>query len=82
MPKESFSDIRERYPGAFLLLLDYDEQELPGGRIEITAAEKVYPYASGEEMLDGYQQLRRSHRRRIGPTGWLFATGGGSDPAS
>lgn len=63
MPKQSFVDIRTRYPKSYLLLLDYDETQLPSGEVEITAAQDAIAFDSGDEMLDEYKRLRQSGRK-------------------
>ena len=60
MPKKSFSQIRAEHPSSFLLLIDYDEVELPSGKIEIIAADRVLDFDTGEEMLEAYRDLRHS----------------------
>ncbi len=62
MAKMTFAEIRAKYPQSYLLLIDYDEVDLPTGEVEITGAADVEAFSTGEEMLTAYQALKRSGR--------------------
>ena len=59
----SFKEIRQRYPNDFLVLLDFDEEELPSGQIQVTGADEVRAFDSGSEMYDTYRELKRQGRK-------------------
>lgn len=63
MEKHSFKQIREKYPSDFLLLLNYEGRELSDGKIDVISAEEVRAFASGEQMMEAYQNLRHSGKR-------------------
>ena len=63
MKKQTFSEIRSRYPDSYLLLLDYDGMPLPSGEIEIVAADEVQSFDTGEQMLAAYKKLRSSGKK-------------------
>ena len=63
MEKQTFRQIRDKYPSAFLLLLNYEGQELPDGQIDVIAAEEVQAFDTGEEMIEAYKGLRGSGKR-------------------
>jgi hypothetical protein len=60
MPKQTFTEIRNKFPESFLLLLDYEGVDLPGGKIDIVAAQEIRSFQTGEEMLDEYKKLRHA----------------------
>ena len=63
MVKQTFTEIRSRYPDAYILLLNYDGVELPDGQIEVVAAEEAQPFSNGEDMLRAYQSFRHSGKK-------------------
>lgn len=65
MPKQTFKEIRAQYPSEFLVLLEYDEDTLPDGKIDVIAAKEVQYFESGEEMREAYKQLKKPRRRLL-----------------
>lgn len=65
MAKQTFQEIRDLYPSQFLVLIDYDEQELDSGEVEITGADAVRVFEDGNEMLTSYQDLNEKGVRAI-----------------
>ena len=63
MSKQTFTEIRNKYPSTFLLLLDYEGLELSNGQIEVVAAEEARSFDTGEEMLIAYKQLSHSGKK-------------------
>lgn len=63
MAKQTFAEIRNRYPSSYLLLVDYDEVSLPDGRIEIIGADDVQSFETGDQMMDGYKIFKRSGKK-------------------
>ena len=63
MAKQTFTEIRNKFPDSFLLLLDYDGVELPGGKIDVVAAQETLSFTTGEEMLDEYKKLRHAGKK-------------------
>ena len=65
MAKQTFKEIRSRYPSQFLVLIDYDERELSSGAVEITCADDVRAFDDGNEMLRSCQALNESGVKAI-----------------
>ena len=63
MGKQTFQEIRSKYPTGFLLLLNYEGRELPDGQIDVVAADEVQAFDSGEEMMEAYKALRCSGKK-------------------
>ncbi len=63
MEKQTFTQIRERFPSDFLLLLNYEGKELPEGRIDVVAAEEVRAFDSGDKTMAAYKELRQSGKK-------------------
>lgn len=59
----SFQKIRAEHPGKFLVLVDYEENELPSGEIEILGAQYFHVYDVGMDMFNAYRDLKKKGRR-------------------
>ena len=60
---KSFKEIRHSYPDEFLILIEPEEKRIDQRWIEITGAQEVYAYKSGQEMLDSYRKLKKEGKR-------------------
>lgn len=65
METKSFREIRKQYPDQFLVLVDYEADELPSGEIEVTGAKYVHAYESGREMYDAYRDLCKKGQQAV-----------------
>lgn len=54
-----FKKIRLDHPDKFLVLVDYDEKELPSGEIEILGARYYHTYDTILEMYNAYRDLKK-----------------------
>ena len=65
MEVTSFKKIREEHPGKFLVLVDYDENELSTGKIEILGARYYHAYDTITEMYDAYRDLKKKGQKVV-----------------
>lgn len=60
-----FKKIREECPDKFLVLVDYEENELSPCEIEILGAQYYHIYNSINEMYNAYRDLKKKGQRVI-----------------
>lgn len=60
-----FQKIKQDYPSKFLVLVDYDETELPSGEVEILGAKYFHTYDEGMDMFNAYRDLKRKGQRVV-----------------
>ena len=65
METTSFKKIREEHPSKFLVLVDYDENELSTGEIEILGARYYHVYNTINEMYDAYRDLKKKGQKAV-----------------
>lgn len=58
-----FKKIRQDNPDKFLVLVDYEEQELPSGEVEILGARYFHAYDAGMDMFNAYRDLKKKGQK-------------------
>lgn len=59
---QTFKEIRQAFPGKFLLLENYQERTVSANQIEIFAAESAQPYDTLREVVAAYRETKQAGR--------------------
>ena len=65
MQNISFSKIRKEHPDKFLVLVDYEENELSNGEVEILGAQYFHVYETINEMYNAYRDLKKKGQKVV-----------------
>jgi hypothetical protein len=63
MDIRSFQEIRKQFPNEFLILVHPREVQIDQHWIEVTGAEEVIAFDSGEEMFREYKELKKKDQQ-------------------